>query len=77
MVVAEKEMTVHQTVKVLVPFFFDCLHYWEACGKEHQEAVNLALIDMENIHNDPFSPSGQPLHDMAKQCVIEFFRENN
>ena len=73
-----KEMTIKETVKALVPFYFDCLHYWElTCGKEHQEAVRLALYDMENIQTDPYSPNGRPLHDMAKHCVIEWFKENN
>ena len=76
MAVANKEMTVKDTVKALVPFFFDCVHYWETCGKEPQTAVHFALCDLENIQRDPYSPNGLYLHDMAKGLVIEWFRDN-
>ena len=76
MAVANNEMTIKDTVQALVPFFIDCVNYWEGCGKEMNEAVECALKDMENIKCDPFSPSGAYLHDSAKHIVIEWFRDN-
>lgn len=76
-VATKEEMTIKETVKALVPFYFDCLHYWESQGKEHDNAVHHALTDLSNIQTDPYSPNGKYLHEMTKHCVIEFFKENN
>lgn len=77
MLTANKEMSIKDTVKALVPFYFDCLHYWESQGKDHENAVHHALTDLSNIQTDPYSPNGAYLNDMAKLVIIEWFKENN
>lgn len=73
MAVATKRMlTVQETVKVLLPFYEDCVKFWVREGKTQSAAIQMALQDIENISTNPFEPNGDWLNQEAKQYFIEY-----
>lgn len=73
MAVATKRMlTVQETVKVLLPFYEDCVKFWLREGKVKPVAVEMALKDIESLNTNPFEPNGDWLNQEAKQAFMEY-----
>lgn len=75
MAVKNREMTVKETVKALIPFYIECADFWKRNGTDTEEAVRRALIDVGNLEHDPYSPNGRPLHKDAQYYLVKYFEE--
>lgn len=73
MTVATKRMlTVQETVKVLLPFYEDCVKFWLREGKPKSVASDMAIADIERLNTNPFEPNGDWLNQEAKNYFIEY-----
>lgn len=66
-------LTVEETVKVLVPFYSDCVAFWKREGYSEIDAKEKALYDIESLCCNPYEPNGAWINQEAKNCFIEFF----
>lgn len=64
-------MEYEKTFKVLDVFYESCIEFWLGEGKSDYEAYKLALMDVEGIVTNPFSPLGETLNADAKAAFIE------
>lgn len=71
-VVTKRMLTVQETVKVLLPFYEDCVKFWLREGKTKSAAVQMALQDIESISTNPFEPNGDWLNQEAKHYFMEY-----
>lgn len=61
----------NDTMKVVISFYDDCVHFWKNEVKDDIKACEMALIDIENIKTNPYSPNGKELDTIAKQEFLE------
>ena len=71
-VATKRELTIQETVKVLLPFYEDCVKFWLREGKTKSVAVQMALQDIESLNTNPFEPNGDWLNQEAKFYFMEY-----
>ena len=65
-------MTYSKTFETLGIFFEECLKFW----KRENVANPLAMTikDIERLEHNPHSPSGDKLHEEAKNDFVKFLK---